>query len=91
MIDPSKVILVGLQQAALNDALQARVRPAHHFIDLVTCPTATCFGATTRETAGKRADPVPTYIRVGSASRFQGLWVSPADDVGHWGSFDALH
>ena len=38
MIDPSEVILVGLQQAALNDALQARLRPAHHVIDLVNLP-----------------------------------------------------
>jgi GDP-mannose 6-dehydrogenase len=38
MIDPSDVILVGLQQSALNDALQARVRPEHHLIDLVNLP-----------------------------------------------------
>jgi GDP-mannose 6-dehydrogenase len=38
MIDPSDVILVGLQQPALNDALQARVRPDHHLIDLVNLP-----------------------------------------------------
>ena len=38
MIDPSEVILVGLQQAALNDALQARLKPAHHLIDLVNLP-----------------------------------------------------
>jgi GDP-mannose 6-dehydrogenase len=38
MIDPSEVILVGLQQSALNDALQARVRPEHHVIDLVNLP-----------------------------------------------------
>ena len=38
MIDPSEVILVGLQQAALNEALQARLKPAHHLIDLVNLP-----------------------------------------------------
>jgi GDP-mannose 6-dehydrogenase len=38
MLDPSEVILVGLQQAALNDSLQARVRPDHHVIDLVNLP-----------------------------------------------------
>jgi GDP-mannose 6-dehydrogenase len=38
MLDPSEVILVGLQQAALNDALQARVRADHHVIDLVNLP-----------------------------------------------------
>jgi GDP-mannose 6-dehydrogenase len=38
MIDPSDVILVGLQQSALNDALQARVRPEHRVIDLVNLP-----------------------------------------------------
>jgi GDP-mannose 6-dehydrogenase len=38
MLEPSEVILVGLQQAALNDALQARVRPDHHVIDLVNLP-----------------------------------------------------
>jgi GDP-mannose 6-dehydrogenase len=38
MIDPSDVILVGLQQSVLNDALQARVRPEHHLIDLVNLP-----------------------------------------------------
>jgi GDP-mannose 6-dehydrogenase len=38
MIDPSEVILVGLQQPALNDALQARVRPDQHLIDLVNLP-----------------------------------------------------
>ena len=38
MIDPSEVILVGLQQAALDDALQARVRPEHYLIDLVNLP-----------------------------------------------------
>jgi GDP-mannose 6-dehydrogenase len=38
MIDPSDVILVGLQQSVLNDALQALVRPEHHVIDLVNLP-----------------------------------------------------
>lgn len=38
MLDPSEVILVGLQQSALNDALQARVRPDHYLIDLVNLP-----------------------------------------------------
>jgi GDP-mannose 6-dehydrogenase len=38
MLEPSEVILVGLQQAALNDALQARVRADHHLIDLVNLP-----------------------------------------------------
>jgi GDP-mannose 6-dehydrogenase len=38
MIDPSEVILVGLQQSALNEALQARVKPAQHLIDLVNLP-----------------------------------------------------
>jgi GDP-mannose 6-dehydrogenase len=38
MLDPSEVILVGLQQSALNDALQARVRPDHYVIDLVNLP-----------------------------------------------------
>src|SRR4029079_15547860 len=38
MIEPSDVILVGLQQAVLNDALQTLVRPDHHVIDLVTLP-----------------------------------------------------
>ncbi len=38
MIDPSDVILVGLQQSALNDALQARVRPEHYLLDLVNLP-----------------------------------------------------
>lgn len=38
MIDPSDVILVGLQQSALNDALQARARPDQHVIDLVNLP-----------------------------------------------------
>jgi GDP-mannose 6-dehydrogenase len=38
MIDPSDVILVGLQQSVLNDALQARVRPEHYVLDLVNLP-----------------------------------------------------
>ncbi|HEU5135137.1 MAG TPA: UDP-glucose/GDP-mannose dehydrogenase family protein [Steroidobacteraceae bacterium] len=38
MIDPSEVILVGLQQSALNDALQARVRPEQYLVDLVNLP-----------------------------------------------------
>jgi len=38
MIDPSDVILVGLQQSALNDALQARVRPEQFVLDLVNLP-----------------------------------------------------
>jgi GDP-mannose 6-dehydrogenase len=38
MIDPSDVILVGLQQSVLNDALQARVRPGHYVLDLVNLP-----------------------------------------------------
>ena len=38
MIDQSEVILVGLQQAALDDALQARVRPEQYLIDLVNLP-----------------------------------------------------
>jgi GDP-mannose 6-dehydrogenase len=38
MLDPSEVILVGLQQSVLNDALQARVRPEQHLIDLVNLP-----------------------------------------------------
>jgi GDP-mannose 6-dehydrogenase len=38
MIDPSDVILVGLQQSALNEALQARVRPEHYVLDLVNLP-----------------------------------------------------
>jgi GDP-mannose 6-dehydrogenase len=38
MIDPSDAILVGLQQSALNDALQARVRPNQTVIDLVNLP-----------------------------------------------------
>jgi GDP-mannose 6-dehydrogenase len=38
MIDPSEVILVGLQQSVLNDALQARLRPDHYVLDLVNLP-----------------------------------------------------
>jgi hypothetical protein len=38
MIDPSEVILVGLQQSVLNDALQTRVRAEQHVIDLVNLP-----------------------------------------------------
>jgi GDP-mannose 6-dehydrogenase len=38
MIDPSEVILVGLQQSALNDALQARVRRDQWVLDLVNLP-----------------------------------------------------
>ncbi len=38
MLDPSEVILVGLQQSALNDALQQKVRPDHYLIDLVNLP-----------------------------------------------------
>jgi GDP-mannose 6-dehydrogenase len=38
MIGPSDVILVGLQQSALNDALQARVRPEQYLLDLVNLP-----------------------------------------------------
>jgi GDP-mannose 6-dehydrogenase len=38
MLDPSEVILVGLQQTALNEALQARVRPDHYLLDLVNLP-----------------------------------------------------
>jgi len=38
MIDPSEVILVGLQQPVLDAALQARVRPDQHLIDLVNLP-----------------------------------------------------
>jgi GDP-mannose 6-dehydrogenase len=38
MIDPSEVILVGLQQSALNEALQARVRPDQYLLDLVNLP-----------------------------------------------------
>jgi GDP-mannose 6-dehydrogenase len=38
MIEPSDVILVGLQQSALNDALQIIVRPEQFVIDLVNLP-----------------------------------------------------
>jgi GDP-mannose 6-dehydrogenase len=38
MIDPSDVILVGLQQSVLNDALQSRVRAEQHVLDLVNLP-----------------------------------------------------
>jgi len=38
MIDPSDVILVGLQQSVLNEALQARVHAEQHVIDLVNLP-----------------------------------------------------
>jgi GDP-mannose 6-dehydrogenase len=38
MIGPSEVILVGLQQPALNAALQAHVRADQHLIDLVNLP-----------------------------------------------------
>jgi GDP-mannose 6-dehydrogenase len=38
MIEPSDVVLVGLQQSALNDALQARVRPGQFVLDLVNLP-----------------------------------------------------
>jgi GDP-mannose 6-dehydrogenase len=38
MIDPSDVILVGLQQSVLNDSLQARVRPDQYVLDLVNLP-----------------------------------------------------
>jgi GDP-mannose 6-dehydrogenase len=38
MIDPSELILVGLQQPVLDAALQARVRPEQHVIDLVNLP-----------------------------------------------------
>lgn len=38
MIDPSEVILVGLQQSALNKALQMRLRPEQYVIDLVNLP-----------------------------------------------------
>jgi len=38
MMGPSDVILVGLQQSALNDALQAHVRPDHYLLDLVNLP-----------------------------------------------------
>jgi GDP-mannose 6-dehydrogenase len=38
MIEPSEVILVGLQQSALNERLQALVRPEQLVIDLVNLP-----------------------------------------------------
>jgi GDP-mannose 6-dehydrogenase len=38
MIDPSDVILVGLQQPALDAALQARVRADQYLLDLVNLP-----------------------------------------------------
>jgi GDP-mannose 6-dehydrogenase len=38
MIDPSDVVLVGLQQPALDAALQARVRQDQYIIDLVNLP-----------------------------------------------------
>jgi GDP-mannose 6-dehydrogenase len=38
MIDPSEVILVGLQQSALDAALQARVRTDQYLLDLVNLP-----------------------------------------------------
>jgi GDP-mannose 6-dehydrogenase len=38
MIEPSDVILVGLQQSALNEQLQALVRPDQLLIDLVNLP-----------------------------------------------------
>jgi GDP-mannose 6-dehydrogenase len=38
MIEPSDVILVGLQQPALNEQLQALVRPDQLLIDLVNLP-----------------------------------------------------
>jgi GDP-mannose 6-dehydrogenase len=38
MLDPSEVILVGLNQSALNDALQARITPEHLVVDLVNLP-----------------------------------------------------
>jgi GDP-mannose 6-dehydrogenase len=43
MVDNSEVILVGLQQSALNDALLARVRPDHYLIDLVNLPNRDLF------------------------------------------------
>ena len=43
MVGPSEVILVGLQQSALNDALLARVRPDHYLIDLVNLPNRDLF------------------------------------------------
>jgi GDP-mannose 6-dehydrogenase len=38
MIEPSDVILVGLQQGALNESLQKLVKPEHTVIDLVNLP-----------------------------------------------------
>jgi len=38
MLEPSEVILVGLQQPALDAALQARLRPDQYLIDLVNLP-----------------------------------------------------
>ena len=38
MIDPSEVILVGLQQSVLDAELQARVRPDQFLLDLVNLP-----------------------------------------------------
>jgi GDP-mannose 6-dehydrogenase len=38
MLEPSDVILVGLNQAALNEQLQAQVRPDQLVIDLVNLP-----------------------------------------------------
>jgi len=38
MLEPSDVILVGLNQSALNDSLQARVRPDQFVVDLVNLP-----------------------------------------------------
>jgi len=38
MINPSDVILVGLQQSALNDALQVHVQPGQFVLDLVNLP-----------------------------------------------------
>jgi GDP-mannose 6-dehydrogenase len=38
MLEPSEVILVGLNQSALNDQLQSRLRPDHRVLDLVNLP-----------------------------------------------------
>jgi len=38
MVEPSEVILVGLQQPALDAGLQSRVRPDQYVIDLVNLP-----------------------------------------------------
>jgi GDP-mannose 6-dehydrogenase len=38
MIDPSELILVGLQQPALDAALQVRLRPDQYLLDLVNLP-----------------------------------------------------